>query len=371
MSRVLVTGGAGFIGSHLVDALVEEGHEVRILDNLDPQVHTEGKPGYLNPEAEFVQGDVRKRDDLRLALKGIEYVYHQAALVGVGQSMYRIEDYVDVNTRATATLLDLIVNEKIPLKKLMVASSMSIYGEGAYETADGKPYYPMLRDEEQMKQGIWEMLAQDGKTRVKPVPTPEEKPLQPTSVYAVSKKDQEELCLIVGRAYNIPTVALRYFNVYGPRQSLSNPYTGVCAIFSSRIKNDNPPIVNEDGHQSRDFVHVRDIVQANLLVMREERANYQAFNVGTGAPTTVLQIAETLAKLYGREVKPEIAARFRAGDIRHCVSDASKLRALGFKPTRNLEEGLKELVEWAEDVRAVDLVDRAEAELKEKGLTRG
>jgi dTDP-L-rhamnose 4-epimerase len=204
-----------------------------------------------------------------------------------------------------------------------------------------------------------------------PSPTPEEKPLMPTSVYAVSKRDQEELCLCVGRSYGIPTVALRYFNVYGPRQALSNPYTGVCAIFSAQIKNTHQPLVFEDGGQTRDFIHVRDIVQANLLAMEKAEADYEMFNVGTEQPTSVAQIAQLLAKLYRIDVKPNISLKYRAGDIRHCTAAASKLRALGFKPGYTLEQGLRELVEWGRQVEAKDRVQAAALELETRGLTRG
>jgi len=265
--KVLVTGGAGFIGSHLVDALVQRGHVVRILDTFDPQVHGSMRSDYLNPNAEYLEGDVRDRAMLRRALRGIDVVFHEAAAVGVGQSMYEIERYVSANALGTATLLDVIVNDRAPITKLIVASSMSIYGEGQYRCAACGTVYPALRSDEQLKGRQWEMACPRCHLSATPDLTPEDKPLMPTSVYAVSKRDQEELCLSVGRSYRIPTVALRYFNVYGTRQALSNPYTGVCAIFSARIKNGNPPMIFEDGRQSRDFTHVSDIVAANLLAM--------------------------------------------------------------------------------------------------------
>ena len=369
--KILVTGGAGFIGSHLVDALVQKGHTVRVLDVLEPQVHGEKKPAYLNAKAEYLWGDVRDRRRLLQALEGIEGVFHEAAQVGVGQSMYEIERYMDHNVLGTAILLDVIVNERLRLKKLVVASSMSIYGEGSYSCAACGPVYPSIRAEEQLKEKRWEMSCPRCGKSASPAPTSEEKPLAPTSIYAVSKRDQEESVLAVGRAYGIPSVALRYFNVYGPRQALSNPYTGVCAIFSARIKNGNPPLLFEDGLQSRDFVHVTDVAQANLLALENPDANNQALNVGTGRPTTVLDIARTLAKLYGRSVEPQLAQKFRAGDIRHCTADISKIQALGFRPRVALEEGLRELVKWGQGVEAVDRVDRAARELEERGLTQG
>ena len=369
--KILVTGGAGFIGSHLVDGLVGKGHSVRVLDVLEPQVHAGKQPSYLNAKAEYLWGDVRDRKLLLKALQGVEAVYHEAAQVGVGQSMYEIERYMDHNVMGTAILLDVIVNEKITLKKLVVASSMSIYGEGAYRCASCGPVYPSLRTEDQMRKKEWEMACPRCGKPAAPAPTSEEKPLAPTSIYAISKRDQEESVLSVGLAYKIPSVALRYFNVYGTRQALSNPYTGVCAIFSSRIKNGNPPFIFEDGLQSRDFVHVSDIVQANLIALENPKADGQALNVGTGRPTTVLDIARTLAKLYGKKLEPELAQKFRAGDIRHCVADTSRIQALGFRPKVALEQGLKELVEWGEKVEAVDKVAAAAQELEARGLTQG
>jgi len=369
--RILVTGGSGFIGSHLVDALVKTGHTVRVLDSLEPQVHGDHRPEYLNPGAEYLEGDVRDRDMLRKALKGIEAVFHEAAMVGVGQSMYEIERYVSANVLGTAILLDVIVNDKIPLKRLIVASSMSIYGEGQYACPACGPIAPSLREASQLKQQDWEMRCPHCQKTARPQPTPETKPLIPTSVYAITKRDQEELCLSVGRSYQIPTVALRYFNVYGPRQALSNPYTGVCAIFSARIKNRHAPIVFEDGGQTRDFIDVRDIVQANLLVMTHPKAVDGAFNVGTGRPTSILEIARTLGQLYGISVEPQLTKKFRAGDIRHCVADVSRLRVLGFAPSVTLEQGLRDLVAWGQQVEAEDRVETAAQELEARGLTQG
>ena len=369
--RILVTGGAGFIGSHLVDRLVQAGHQVRILDNFDPQVHGSGRPDYLNPSAEYLEGDVRDRDVVRRALRGVEVVFHEAAAVGVGQSMYQIEKYVAANSGGTGILLDVVVNDRLPLKKLIVASSMSLYGEGQYLCPRCGPVVPPPRPTAQLQAREWEMHCPRCRATARPQPTPETKPLLPTSVYAVSKRDQEELCLCVGRSYEIPTVALRYFNVYGPRQALSNPYTGVCAIFSARIKNRRPPIVFEDGRQTRDFIHVRDVVQANLLVMNDPRADDEVFNVGTGAAVSIAQIGRVLAQLYEVPVEPQITLKYRAGDIRHCYADISKLHALGFEPSVSLQEGLRELVTWGREVVANDQVEQAAKELEVRGLTQG
>jgi dTDP-L-rhamnose 4-epimerase len=366
--KILVTGGAGFIGSHLVDALVEQGHEVVIYDNFEPQVH-KTEPEYLNRNAELIRADIRDKDTLKNAVIDSEIIFHQAAMVGVGQSMYQVEKYVDVNTFATAKLLDIIANEEHSVKKLIVASSMSIYGEGAYQCDDCGIVYPALRLEEQLMKRQWEMPCPNCGKEVKPVPTDEAKPLQPTSIYAVTKRDQEEMCLAIGRAYGIPTVALRYFNVYGSRQSLNNPYTGVCAIFSSRIKNKNTPLIFEDGLQSRDFVSVHDIVEANILAMASSNANYEVFNVGTGNAINILEIAQTLVKLYKENLNSEITNKYRAGDIRHCFADVSKIKnKLGYKPKIDFEHGMKELVEWGEKEEAVDKFDDAQEELKVRGL---
>ena len=379
--RILVTGGAGFIGSHLVDALIERGHSVRILDKLEAQVHGAGsaepgfRPEYLHPDAELIAGDVADRALLERALDGIDVVYHEAAAVGVGQSMYEIEKYVGLNTQATAVLLDVLANQRdrFPIERLIVASSMSIYGEGRYVLPDGTPFAPRLRPDAQLEQHDWEMRGPHGELAA-PAPTDEEKPLISTSVYALSKKDQEEYCLVVGNAYKIPTVAFRYFNVYGTRQALSNPYTGVAAIFGSRLLNRKPPLVFEDGLQSRDFVHVSDIVQANLLALDADPGAIagQVFNVGTGRSLNLLDVARILADGLGvPEIRPEIPGKFRSGDIRHCFADISRIKgALGYTPRVRFEDGMRELTAWMRTQSAEDRVEAAAAELAKKGLTK-
>ena len=370
--KILVTGGAGFIGSFLVDALVERGQDVRIYDALVPQVHgpEQAPPPYLNATAELVVGDVRDRDSLARALEGVDVVYHLAAAVGVGQSMYQIQYYTDMNSLGGAVLLDILANAKHHVRKIVVASSMSIYGEGKYECDEHGIVYPRLRSEDQLKARQWEMRCPHCQREVQPLPTDEDKPLYPTSIYAITKRDHEEMFLSTGVAYGIPAVALRFFNTYGPRQALSNPYTGVMAIFSGRLLNQQPPIIYEDGQQSRDFIHVRDIVQGLLLAMERPEADYQVFNLGTGVPTSVLEIAEMLSEhLTGGEIKPEIRNQFRAGDIRHCYSDVTAARRLlGFEPSISLADGLEDLLAWVREQSAEDRFDQVERELATKSL---
>jgi dTDP-L-rhamnose 4-epimerase len=373
--RVLVTGGAGFIGSHLVDLLLREGCAVRVFDNLEPQVHgaIDQPPAYLSREAEFVRGDVRDREALRKALEGCDAVVHDAAMVGVGQSQYQVQRYIDVNVNGTAVLLDILVNEKTSVERMLVASSMSIYGEGLYRRpSDGAERVAVARPDEQMARGDFEVRDPDTGEALEPVPTPERKPLICTSVYAQSKKDQEEYCLIVGRAYRLPVVAARYFNVYGPRQALSNPYTGAAAIFSARIKNGNAPLIYEDGAQVRDFISVYDLVRAKWMLLRDARVENDVVNIGTGRPTPILELARTLCRLYGRpDLEPQVTKKFRSGDIRHCYADVSRLAALGFRPEWTLEDGLRDLVAWGEGQPATDGVAAAHAEMERRGLVKG
>jgi len=370
--HVLVTGGAGFVGSHLVDALVAQGHRVRAFDSLEPQVHGPGgqAPAYLNPKAEFVRGSITDGTALARALDGIDVVFHQAALVGVGQSMYDIVRYCQVNTVGAATLLEEVVKRRDRIRKVVVASSMSVYGEGAYRTPQGEMRSPRLRDRDLLERGEWEMRDAATGAPLAPMPTPETKPLQPTSVYAVTKRDHEELFLSVGYAYRIPTVALRYFNIYGERQALSNPYTGVAAIFSSRVLNGQPPIVFEDGRQSRDLIHVSDIVAANLLALATDRADYQALNVGTGRPSTVREVADLITAALGKpDLQAQVLCTFREGDIRHCYADISLARrVLGFEPKVAFTQGIHQLVAWVRSQQAEDRFEQAHRQLVERGL---
>ena len=368
--RVLITGGAGFIGSHLADELLAAGYRVRVLDNLSQQVHgAHGlRPSYLDPEVELQIGDVRDPLAVARALQGVNAVYHFAALVGVGQSMYQVRDYVDVNDNGTATLLQALLER--PVGRLVVASSMSIYGEGLYIDEEGRPVEERERSLPDLQQGIWELRDAMGRP-LRPVPTPENKRPALASVYALSKYVQERQCLLIGQAYGIPTVALRFFNVYGTRQALSNPYTGVLAIFASRLLNENPPVIFEDGLQLRDFVHVRDVARACRLALQTEGIAGSVFNIGSGHRFTVRQIAHSLSTVLGKEhISAEITYRFRVGDIRHCFADILPAREiLGYRPEVSMEEGLTELADWLSEQVAVDRFDTAGRELASRGLT--
>jgi dTDP-L-rhamnose 4-epimerase len=370
--RILVTGGAGFIGSFLTDELVERGHEVLIYDALVPQVHgpDEALPDYLNPDAEFIKGDVCDRDALARALRGVDVVFHLAAAVGVGQSMYQIQHYTEANTLGGAVLLDLLANTKHQVRKILVASSMSIYGEGKYGCDACGEVFPRLRTEAQLRARDWEMKCPHCGRDVRALPTDEDKPLFPTSIYAITKRDHEEMFQSTGFAFGIPAVALRFFNTYGPRQALSNPYTGVMAIFAARLLNHQPPVVYEDGEQTRDFIHVSDIVQGLTLAMDKPEADHQVFNLGTGIPTSVGEVARMLIKrLADDDIEPQILNQYRAGDIRHCYADVSKAQQLlGFEPRISLQEGMVDLLAWVQEQTAEDRFAQVEEELAAKSL---
>jgi dTDP-L-rhamnose 4-epimerase len=368
--RTLVTGGAGFIGSHLVRALVSRGEEVVVLDSLEEQVHAGVAPD-LPESVELIVADVGDRAAADRALRGTDSVVHLAAAVGVGQSMYEIARYTDRNTMQTACFLEQLVAQNPLPRRLVVASSMSIYGEGEYECQTHGRIAPPPRPEEQLLARQWELACPTCGAVLAPVGTSEDKPLIPTSIYAITKRDHEELSLVTGAAYGIPTVALRFFNVYGPGQALSNPYTGVAAIFAARLLNRHPPIIFEDGQQSRDFIHVSDIVRAILLALESDRAPGHAINLGTGRPTTVLQIAQALAAGMDTEVEPLCNGQYRAGDIRHCVADPRRAgELLGFAAATTLEQGMQDLVRWLADQEAVDRVEDATSALTARGLTR-
>jgi dTDP-L-rhamnose 4-epimerase len=367
--RTLVTGGAGFIGSHLVRRLLQSGDEVVVLDSLDAQVHG-ASPARLD-DVRFIHGDLGDTDAVDDALTGVDRVVHLAAVVGVGQSMYEIDRYVRRNTQATATFLERLVAATEPPRRLVVASSMSIYGEGEYRCEEHGLVAPRPRAEEKLLRREWDCECPYCSRPVTPVGTREEKQLLPTSVYAVTKRDHEELCLVIGAAYGIHAVALRFFNVYGPGQALSNPYTGVAAIFASRLLNRNPPLIFEDGEQSRDFIHVSDIARGIVLALESDDAVGKAINLGTGRAVTVNEIAAILADGLEVDVAPKVTSQYRAGDIRHCYADGSLDRELlGFEAEISLEDGMRNLVSWLAGQTAEDRVDAAADELLARGLAR-
>ncbi|MHC2252809.1 NAD-dependent epimerase/dehydratase family protein [Bradyrhizobium embrapense] len=368
MTRVLITGGAGFIGSHAADTLLAAGYEVRLLDNLSLQVHgPDGKrPSYLNKDADLMVGDITDELAIERALRGVDKVLHLASSVGVGQSMYDIASYVRTNELGTAQLLQAL--SRHPVERLVVASSMSVYGEGLYRGIDHVAYAAGDRSIDQLRDGDWELHDSVGRN-LEPVPTPESKLPCLSSIYALNKYAQERMCLITGKAYGIPTVALRFFNVFGPRQALSNPYTGVLAIFAARLLNSRSPLVFEDGLQRRDFVHVSDVARACHLALESRHAS-EVFNIGSGQSRTILSVAQSLAEVMGRtDIAPEITGKYRVGDIRHCFADISKASAeLDFAPNVAFEDGLDELSGYLADQIADDHVERAAEELSRRGL---
>jgi dTDP-L-rhamnose 4-epimerase len=366
---VLITGGAGFIGSHLADELLLHGYRVRVLDNLSPQVHgvSAQRPSYLDSQVQFIKGDICDGEVLRRALRGVHAVFHFAASVGVGQSMYQIHKYTQTNNLGTANLLECLIERNV--ERLVVASSMSVYGEGLYKDQKGEFVFAE-RSIEQLRKGIWEPISYDG-SLLEPVATREDKIPSLASIYALSKFDQERMCLMVGRAYNIATVALRFFNVYGARQALSNPYTGVLAIFAARYLNSKRPVIFEDGMQRRDFVSVKDVSRACRLALESDEASGKVFNIGSGNAYSVNEIAMKMAHVLGKKhIEPSISGKYRFGDIRHCFADISSARkVLGYEPNVTLEKGLEELAEWLEGQSALDKLDIANSELVERGLT--
>lgn len=367
--NVLITGGAGFIGAHVAHELLTHGYRVRALDSLVPQVHGEGRkrPVYLADEVELIAGDIRNAPVLADALRDIDVVIHLVALVGVGQSMYQIDEYTSVNNFGTAVLLQELTRRKV--ERLVVASSMSVYGEGLYLDPDGAVACPRERTIDQLRMGDWEVRDSHGRF-LTPAPTPESKAPALASIYALSKFDQERMCLMVGQAYDIPAVALRFFNTYGPYQALSNPYTGVLSNFASRVLNGRAPLIFEDGKQKRDFVSVYDVAAACRLALEAPRAAGLAINVSSSVPMTVGDVARRTVRALGREdIEPEITGKYRVGDIRHCFADISLAReVLGWEPRVSLEQGLADLASWIESQTANDRGVEARAELSARGL---
>jgi dTDP-L-rhamnose 4-epimerase len=369
MSRsVLVTGGAGFVGSFVCERLIAQGFAVRVLDNLDPQVHQ--APPAIAPGVEFRRGDVRDADTCAHALDGIDVVVHAAAAVGIGQSLYRVRHFIDVNTTGTATLLEALAARQRPVKLVML-TSMTGYGEGVYRRpSDGRLLRVDARRDEDIDRFGWEPVCPETHEVLEPCATPESAALLCRNVYALSKRHQEELALSLAATYGFEAVCLRLFNVFGPRQSLSNPYTGVIAIFLSRLLAGQRPLVYEDGAQTRDFVSVHDVVGAILAAIGSPAANGQVVNIGSGVGRGIASVAATLARVTGRDdLLPEITYRFRSGDIRHCTADISRARdLLGFEPTVSWDAGLAEVVDWARTAPSADRVLHADRELQARGL---
>jgi dTDP-L-rhamnose 4-epimerase len=375
--QVVVIGWAGFVGGHLVDALLEHGHQVRILDNLDALVHPSDRPrAHLDRAAEFVLQDVRDLDSMSRALVGAEVIYYLAGAVGVGDSMYRVRHYTDANLVGCANLPEILASTKHTVRQLIVASSVTVYGEGKYSCPKHGIVFPAVRSLEQASQRQWEPSCPAGRNHecseiLLSLPTDENKPLFLQSIYAITKRAQEEMMLAIGRNYGIPITVLRYFNVFGQRQAVSNPYTGVAKIFAVDICAGKCPLIYEDGKQTRAFVHVSDVVQANLLALRNPKAYGQIFNIGTGRPCTILELAGHLAKCLGRTVTLQPTGQLRAGDVRHCFADITKARdLLGYEPLRLVPDGLENLLPSMDESGGM-LSAVADAELRQRGLIRG
>src|SRR5438046_990530 len=341
--RALVTGGAGLIGSHVVDLLVSEGWTVRPLDNLEPQTHRRGKPAWTNPKGEFIQGDLRDRDTMTAVLDGIDVVFHQAAYGGY---MPEITKFVHVNSLGTAQILEVIREKNLPVKKVVVASSQAVYSEGAGDCPKHGLVFPMLRPVEQLRNGDWQVHCPICGATTTSVPTPENAPVGGETVYGLTKVDQERLVLLWGKQLGIPTVALRYSCTYGPRQSIFNPYTGVIAIFCTRLLNNLPPVLYEDGQQTRDFSFVEDIARANLLAAETVELDGLPVNIGSGRGTPIREIAEQLSDALSVDIAPEINGEFRRGEMRHLISDTSLARSAGYKPAVDLSKGIGRYIDW-------------------------
>lgn len=371
--RILITGGAGFIGSFLADSFLARGDEVRILDSLDPQVHPEGRPDWCHRDVELVEADVRDKDAVTRALAGMDVVVHCAAAVGVGQALYRVRHYVDTNVTGTATLLEAMVERRQGFKKLVVPTSMTAYGEGVYRRpSDGSLLRVEVRTEDEVRRFGWEPVDPATGERLEAAPTSEEAELRSRSVYALTKRYQEELALSLGRVYDLPVACLRLFNVFGPRQALSNPYTGVLAIFLSRLLSDRGLVVYEDGLQTRDFVSVYDVVAAFAAAIACDEVRSEVINVGTGVPRTIAGIAREVADFVGVPLRlEETSGQFRVGDVRHCFADIGRAeRLLGFAPGHDFRARLAEIVAWSETAATADAALDPDAELRSRGLVR-
>ena len=370
--NILITGGAGFIGSNLALKLIEKGYKVTVLDNLSPQIHSENSPLYnsIKDKVRFIKGTVLSYDDWKNALEEIDVVVHLAAETGTGQSMYEIEKYTDVNIKGTSIFLDILANEKHSVKKMIVASSRAIYGEGKYECSSCGIVYPNERKDEDMSKGDFTVKCPTCNANAKLLATDENSKIHPSSIYGITKQVQEQMFMVMGKTLNIPALAFRYQNVYGAGQSLSNPYTGILSIFSTRIKNGNDINIFEDGKESRDFVYIDDVVDATILGIEKDEANYEVFNVGLGLAIDVNKVASTLVKEYKSNSKISISGNYRLGDIKDNYADLTKIQTkLGFKPKVSFEEGIKRFTKWVNAQEVVeDQYEKSINEMKEKGL---
>jgi dTDP-L-rhamnose 4-epimerase len=366
--RALVTGGAGLIGSHIADLLIREGWTVRILDNLEPQTHRNGKPPWLPEAAHFVKADIRDRSAVAAALRDIDVVFHEAAYGGY---MPEIGKFVEVNSFGTAQMLEVIRDENLPVKKVIVASSQAVYPEGAAKCVQHGMVFPPVRQVDQLRKGDFAVHCPHCGSETTPAPTIEERPITGESVYAITKVDQERLVLIWGKQTGIPTVALRYSCTYGPRQSIFNPYTGVIAIFCTRLLTNQPPVIYEDGQQTRDLCYVDDIAQANLLVALNDKLDGQAINVGSGSATSILNLATLISEALNIHINPILPGAFRPGEIRHLISDITRISSLGFVPTVDLQEGIGRYLDWIRQQASVsDYFSAAETSLRAKGIVQ-
>ena len=370
--NILITGGAGFIGSNLSLKLIKKGYKVTVLDNLSPQIHEKYSPLYesIKEKVNFIKGTVLSYDDWKKALKDIDVVVHLAAETGTGQSMYEIEKYTDVNIKGTSIFLDILANEEHSVKKMVIASSRSIYGEGKYECPSCGIVYPNERKDEDMSKADFNVKCPICRENAKLLATDETSKIHPSSVYGITKQVQEQMFLTMGKSLNIPAVAFRYQNVYGAGQSLSNPYTGILSIFSTIIKNGNDISIFEDGKESRDFVYISDIVDATILGIEKDEANYEIFNVGLAKPIDVMTVANTLVATYKSDTKITITGNYRLGDIRDNYADLTKIKEkLGFEPKVSFEEGISRFTKWVEIQDVVeDKYEKSIEEMKEKGL---
>jgi len=364
--RALVTGGAGLIGSHVTDLLVREGWKVRVLDNLEPQTHRRGKPAWINPKVEFTHGDIRDRETIAAALDEIDVLFHQAAYGGY---MPEISKYVHVNSLGTAQMLELIREKNLPIKKIVVASSQAVYSEGAGICPKHQLVFPAVRPVEQLRKGDWEVHCPICGAITKSAPTPENAPVGGETVYGLTKVDQEKLVLLWGKQVGIPTIALRYSCTYGPRQSIFNPYTGVIAIFCTRLLNNLPPVLYEDGEQTRDFSFVEDIARANLLTAETDHLDGLAVNVGSEKGVSIRKVAGIVSSALKIDIEPEARGEFRPGEMRHLTSDTARIRSAGYQPQIKLEEGIERYIDWIRSQSDIhDYFSEAEQILKSKGI---